>query len=127
MDWEFARHVVQRELLHVTSGCFCLLSLQAAYTEFRRRGWVPKLPGLLFLLPPLVIVGLLVGVREPYDAQFDPPWKSTLDGFFWAVGLLFAAWLQIRYRARNMQWAEAAVRQMGGRVSRWLGLSTGGW
>ena len=76
MDWEFARHVVQRELLHVTSGCFCLLSLQAAYTEFRRRGWAPKLPGLLFMLPPVLVVGLLVAVREPYDAQSDRRGKA---------------------------------------------------
>ena len=125
---EIEAHVVYREMLHVVSGAFCLLTLQAAWVEIRRRGWAPKLPGLLFLLPPALVVGLLVAAREPYDsAGGDPAWKSTLDGVFWVVGLALAAWLQIRYRARNFAWTETAVRQMGPRAARRLGLGGGGW
>ena len=122
MDWEWINHIIFRETLHITSGAFCLLGLQAVWYELRRAGIVPKLTGLVFAAFPLAVVFGLVAVREPFDAQHDPPYKSVLDLASWTFGWALAVWLQVRYRERNAAWTAAAARQLGAAWRRRLGL-----
>ena len=123
MDWQFAAFVVWREALHLCAGYASVPLFQAVWYECRRKGWLPKLSGFAFaFVPAVLIVGLGVGIREPYDAQNDPPWKSTLDGIFWAVGISAAVWTQVRYRTRTWDWTGKALRQIGHKRARWLGM-----
>ena len=123
MDWQFAAFVVWREMLHLCAGYASVPLFQGIWFEMRRKGWLPKLSGFAFgLVPAVLVVGIGVGVREPYDAQNDPPWKSTLDGIFWALGILAAVWMQVRYRSRTYAWTVKAVQQLGPRRSYFLGF-----
>ena len=113
MDWEFALHVVYREALHITAGIACAQMLRPVWFECRRAGWLPKLTGLLYAAPPCLLVLALVAVREPFDAQHDPAWKSVIDYAGWAFGFAIDTWLQLRYRQRNTEWTANAARQLG--------------
>ena len=122
MDWQFALHVVYREMLHITAGIACAQMLRPVWFELRKAGFLPKLKGLLFAAPPFTLVLMFVAIREPFDAQHDPAWKSVVDYCGWAFGFGLDCWLQIRYRERNMQWTTAAIKQLGG-LARWLRLN----
>ena len=113
MNWGFTLHVIYRELLHITGGIATSQMLRPVWFELRRKGVLPKLTGLIYALPPFALVMLFVGLREPFDAQRDPAWKSVIDYAGWTFGFGLDVWLQVRYRARNAAWTNAAARQLG--------------
>ena len=120
---ELFLHVLERSVYHIVGGMALLPILQAVWFECRRKGWLPKLSGLLFAGVPALVVLMAVAIREPFDAQMTGlAFKSLIDYATWAFGLLLAAWLQIRYRERYYRYARNTIIQLRESTSRRLGL-----
>ena len=121
MDWQWIAHVAWRELLHVMAGFALVPAIQVCWFECRRAGLLPRLTGIAFAVVPMAAVLGLVALREPFDAQTDPAYKSVLDYGGWAAGMLAYIYFAIRYRSRNYWWASSVTKQVGPTFCRRMG------
>ena len=117
-------HVLWRELLHLMAGFAAVPALQVVWFEMRRAGFLPKLGGMLYAAVPIFVVMGMVAFREPWDASQPTEhwWKSWIDYAGWLAGMLAYFAFAVRYRHRNHEWTNRAVRQLGTEWTHRLGL-----